>query len=334
MKHTATTLLVLTTAAIAIGAVNYADRVVSTTQNSNALRGTGWLTKNLSEEDGGQVPELYPGELQDVGPQFLLGRTQPQAPRHHWLEVFTDTQFFYTNNALLTEKGNRDTGVMVQTLQANFTPQPFALGKAMVSTRFGYRHQWWLYSLDKTRSGLNDFNFSVSSFYAGIRHSWDEKWVVSFNLDLNRYLSQDNDLQQFYSEFVPNWSLERNFQVGQKGYLTVGYYGSLHLTHTAPVPTSDLNDRLDTAFSATYSQELCPGLVVQPYYRLLFSAYTKNTSRTDVYNNLGVGLIYSFNENASIRATLGYENRNSNDNTVTDYNKLEFGGGVNFSMRF
>ncbi len=332
MKHTLATLLLLGTAALA---QNSADRAISATQNVNVrFRTSDRLAQRLPDLNTTQAPELFPGELQDVGPQFLLGRAQAAAPKRHWLEAFADTQFFYTNNALLTEKGNRDTGAMVLTLQATLSPEPFALGEAMVSPRFGYRHQWWLYSLDKTRSGLNNFNFSVSSFFAGVRHSWDEKWIASLSFDYNRYLSQDEDQEEFYTEFVPSWSLERNIQLREKSLLTIGYYGALHMTHTAPTPTSDINDRLDTILSVAYTQELLPGLAVQPYYRIQWANYGKNTDRNDLYNNLGVALIYSINEWATIRGTIAYENRNSSDNQVADYNKLEVGGGVNLSVRF
>lgn len=332
MKRTFTTLLLLTTAALAQTRV---ERVISATQNSDArFRSSERLAQRFADVNSTQAPEIFPGEMADVGPQYLVGRAQPAAPRHHWLEAFADTQFFYTSNSQLTEKGNRDTGAMVFTLQAAFAPEPFALGTGTATARFGYRHQWWLYSLDKTRSGLNDTNFSVSTFFTGIRQSWDEKWVASFNLDYNRYLGQDTDQQEFYTEFTPNWSLERNYQIGEKSLLTLGYYGAYHWTHAAPTPSSDINDRLDTTFSVTYTRELLPGLAVQPYYRIQWSHYVENANRNDLYNNLGVALLYSLTDWATIRTTFGFENRNSSDDLIADYNKIEVGGGVSLSVSF
>jgi hypothetical protein len=95
-----------------------------------------------------------------------------------------------------------------------------------------------------------------------------------------------------------------------------------------------INDRLDSTLGLFYSQELLPHLVVQPYYRFQWSHYTENSDRNDFYNTLGLSLIYSFNDWASLRTFVSYENRNSTDDTVADYNKWDSGAGVTFSARF
>ena len=56
--------------------------------------------------------------------------------------------------------------------------------------------------------------------------------------------------------------------------------------------------------------------------------------RNDFYNTLGLSLIYNFNDWASLRTFVSYENRNSTDDTVADYNKWDSGAGVTFSARF
>jgi hypothetical protein len=212
-----------------------------------------------------QVPELFPGEIEDVGPQFLVARPEAAQPEHRWFDAFFDTQLFYTSNALLSEKGNQDTSVMVFTLQAAINLPPMEVAGGILSPRVGYRHQWWRYSLDDTANQLNNFD---------------------------------------------------------------------HFTHTDPSPVSHINDRLDTALGFTYTRELLPSLFIQPYYRLQWSHYTENSDRNDMYNNLGLTVVYMFNEWASVRAFMNYENRNSTDDTAADYHKWDTGGGVTFSAKF
>jgi hypothetical protein len=97
---------------------------------------------------------------------------------------------------------------------------------------------------------------------------------------------------------------------------------------------SHINDRLDSSFGLTLTRELIPHLIGQAYYRFQWSHYTENSDRNDVYHSLGLALVYNFNDWASVRAFLGYENRNSTDDSVADYNKFDSGGGLTFTARF
>jgi hypothetical protein len=337
MKHLAL-LFAATSAALA---QSPADRAVSTTQSPAGKFRTTLPGASLRNVDMRAAPELFPGELEDVGPQYLLarrqeadGKTAAEPGPHRWFEAFADWQFFYTNNALLTEKDHRDTGVMVITLQAAINFPVVPLWGGQLATKAGYRHQWWMYSLDKSSSGLNNFDFSVATVFFAGRHSWDEKWVASFTIDYNRYLSHDDDYSEFYVELAPAWALERNFQLDEKTLLTAGYYGSYHWTQTDPNPVEHINDRLDTSLGLTLTRELIPNLIAQAYYRFQLSHYTENSDRNDAYHSLGLAFVYNFNEWASVRTFLGYENRNSTDDLVADYNKFDAGGGLTFTARF
>src|ERR1039457_5109643 len=48
---------------------------------------------------GASVPELYPGDDQDVGPQSVL-RIKPSQPL---FEAMADAQYFYTDNMFLND---------------------------------------------------------------------------------------------------------------------------------------------------------------------------------------------------------------------------------------
>jgi hypothetical protein len=340
MKRLALSIPLILTTAVAQDA---ADRAIATTQGAPRFRGSIPSDVLIREVKAQRIPELYPGEIEDVGPQFLVarpgataadGKGGPAPAVHHWFEGFADVQFYRTSNALLTEKGNSDTGVMVLTAQASFNAQPISIAGGELVARAGYRHQWWLYSLDSTANQLNNFDFAVATVFAGFRHSWNDVWVASLSLDYNRYLSLENDNAEFYVELAPNWSLERNFGLGEKGQITLGYYGAYHWTQTDPAPVKHINDRLDSALGVAATFELMPRLFAQPFFRFQWSHYTENSDRNDIYNTIGLGLVYVFNDWASMRTFISYENRNSTDDTVSDYGKWDAGGGVTFSAKF
>ena len=329
MKHILLTLPFVCAVAFA---QSPADRAISSVQSAAARTQTrAILTRSLMKQT---PPELYPGEFEDVGPQLLL--TQPAGAaekERHRLEGVADVQLYYTSNALLTEKGHADTGLMVTTLQAAVNLPTFELAGGQVATKVGYRHQWWMYSLNDSGSGLNDFDFAVSTFFVQARHTFGENWAAGVGLDYNRLLSHEDDWTEFYTELVPSWYLERNFSFGEKAQLTAGVYGAYHWTHTGDV-VAHINDRLDTSFAVAYSYELAPGFVAQPYYRIQWSHYTENSDRNDMYNSVGLSLIYALGESASVRAFVGYENRNSTDVLVADYGKWDTGAGLTLSAKF
>jgi hypothetical protein len=331
MKPLLLTVLIAATAA----AQTPADRAISTLQSADTRAKSG---KAMREQ---AAPELYPGEFDDVGPQFLLAPSQtgtrelegPTEQKRHWLEAFVDTQLYYTSNALLEEKGKSDTGLAVVTLQAAGNLPTFDLAGGQVATKLGYRHQWWMYSLNDSGSQLNNFDFAVSTFFLQARHTFGENWATGLGLDYNRLLSHDNEWTEFYTELVPSWYVERNVAFGDTAQLTAGLYGAYHWTHTDDT-IAHINDRLDTSFGISYSHQLTEKLVAQPFYRLQWSHYTANSDRNDIYNTLGLSLSYTISDAATIRAFASYENRNSTDDTVADYGKWDSGLGVTLGVKF
>src|ERR1043166_1452356 len=53
-----------------------------------------------SSDESASVPELYPAESSDAGPQSVLKRN----PRQTLFEAGADIQYFYTDNMFLTEE--------------------------------------------------------------------------------------------------------------------------------------------------------------------------------------------------------------------------------------
>src|SRR3954469_12893040 len=80
MRSLSVVLPLVTCCVTAMAQTGAVDRAVSTARTgAPGFRGTvpnGELIRNLRTEE---APELYPGELQDVGPQFLVAREQQAA---------------------------------------------------------------------------------------------------------------------------------------------------------------------------------------------------------------------------------------------------------------
>ena len=114
----------------------------------------------------------------------------------------------------------------------------------------------------------------------------------------------------------------------------MGYFGAYHLTHSDPLPTTNINDRLDSVFLATAVHQLCEKVIIQPFYRFQHAHYTENSDRNDVTNTFGIALAYLINDWASVRVFTSYEVRDSTDATIPDYHKWDTGGGVSVSIKF
>ena len=170
MRLTALTLLATATIASAARPV---DSAISTTQGANAQRRISGYGQRPT--DGEAVPELYPGENEDVGPQFLV---VPRV-RKTLFEAGVDVQYYYTSNALLSEKGNVDTGILLSTAYLGFAPTPIDLWGGKFAVRAGYREQMYNYGLDNTTNQLNNLDFAVGTTYLGGRFTFGANWTFS-----------------------------------------------------------------------------------------------------------------------------------------------------------
>ena len=321
-------LLILTAAA-----ANAASPIDSAIQTSQGVGTQGRLSAYAHRGgpgNGETVPELYPGENRDVGPQMLV---MPQA-RKVYFEAGVDMQYYYTSNALLTESGNTDTGVLLSTAYLGLAPTPFDLWGGKFAWRAGYKQQAYNYGFDKTSNQLNNLDFTIGTVYLNGRFTFLDNWTASLGMDYNRYLSFETSFDEFYTEAMPQWSLERTIQVNDRCYISLGYFGSYHLTHTDPLPTTNINDRLDSVFLITSVHQLTEKLILQPFYRFQHSHYTENSDRNDITNTFGVALAYLINDWSSVRVFTSYEVRDSSDSAIPDYGKWDTGGGVSVSVRF
>jgi hypothetical protein len=292
------------------------------------------------------APELYAGETDDVGPQSVL----QFKPRRTWLEASVDEQYFYSDNVFLANKNAVGADVLVSTVNAAFAPSAFDLAGGKFSPRLGYQHQWFNYDLagdhrlivlDYTAeppssytTGLDAFDFNAATVFADTAWSWHD-WTFTGGMDFRRLLTSDN-YDEFYREYVPRWSVRRDFQICPATSISLVYEGNYRFTESQLPPVGygrDMNDRTDQSLAVVGSWRVCPRFILQPFYRLQYTHFTK-THRDDVLNSCGLTACFPVTKQAAFRAFVGYDSMETDGFLAQDYTKLEAGIGLNFTLRF
>jgi len=289
------------------------------------------------------APEFYPGETSDVGPQTLV-----QYPRHPLFEASLDGQYFYSDNVFLAKSGRQSSDILVSTLNLAFTPAPFAFAGGTVSPRIGYQHQWFNYGLAGDQSDfILDFKtkqpgfvpiskFDFNSAMPFVDATWKRgDWTATFGADA-RWLLDSTTFNEFYHEFVPNWSVGRTFHLCDQASVYVGYQGDYRFTwsyYPPPRFNDQFNDRTDQALLAVGTWWLCDHVALQPYYRFQYSCYSM-AKRHDTLHSVGITLLLPVTPNIILRGFVGYDNMNTDGFFSQSYNNLNAGGGLNLSVGF
>lgn len=301
--------------------------------------------KTLSDaKPGDAVPTLYEEESEDVGPQSILRKK-----KHQWFRGSLDAQAFYTDNMLFQEDGEKSAGVAVTSVEAAFMTPPCITALASYRAEVGYRHQFFNYfgnddvftvagrSLD-----AEDFDFDSSTAFANLT-AQTKHYQFGIGFDYTRLLGFEplhrDDYDEFYSEVVPRWSVQRNFRVCDRSMVSLAYLGSYHFTDEdqplvfPPINLpDDRSERWEHTFLAAYTVALPCDLAVQPFYRFQFNDF----AHTDNYIVQTVGLSAGWYPcaNFALRGFVGYNWSDASDSRALEYTKLDAGGGVNVSVRF
>jgi len=288
-----------------------------------------------------EAPEIYPGENADVGPQHIL---KAGAPRKTWFEVVADSQYFYSDNLFLSDKNKQDGSIFVNTIQAAFAPEPFALGSGKMAVAVGFRSQWFNYGLGGGPTNISALDFNAQTAFATARYQFGN-WQAYGEFDFTRLLSQPNYVEA-YREYVPSLGIQRVFPVCDKLVLSAGASVGYHWTETPVIINqgSDVNDRFDASISLSASWEPIRKLVIQPIYRFQFTDYphftdsvtttAKPVERQDQINTFGLTTTYYFTKNISARIFANYEIRLNDYSAVYTYHKFDGGGGLGLDIRF
>lgn len=311
--------------------------------------------------DGADAPELYPEETSDVGPQTVL-RTKP---RRQLFEAMADIQYFYTDNAFLTETHHQNSDVLVSTVEFALKPTPYDFAGGTLAPSVGYEHQWFNFGLaDSDRVAvfkfgpnpfppggprsehLDIFDFNSQTAFTGLR--WNRgNWNADAGFDFRRLLSSSS-YSEFYREYVPRWGLQRAFTFGDRAALTVGYAGDYRFADPKPLTVilgggsiiaqvpPDMRDRTDHALFVTYDHALCSHVVLQPYYQLKYTRFVESEfgTRNDLLSSAGLAVYWTLCRNCDLRAFVDYNARFSNNRHVSEYRQFDGGLGLNVTVRF
>jgi len=319
--------LLLTVAATTLAQVPGAVDTVDKAQQRRKADATAQSTQATAS-----APELFPGELDDLGPQALL----QVKPRKTHFEAVADVQYLWTDNVLQTEQFKEDTTVLVSTVQFALAPDPYQLGCGEFSPRLGVRYQWYNYGLETDRPfDLLDFNARTIFVDGQFRLKCDV--VLEAGLEATQLLDTDNH-DDFYSELAPRWGIAWQPELCAAARLSVGYTGVYHASETPFLFFTDMNDRLDHIMHASLVIQCCRNFVAQPYYRFKATQYRENPSTgeglSENLHSVGIGLHYFFTRWCSVRAFVNYDLQESDDLLVPNYRQLDAGGGLNFTLRF
>ena len=290
------------------------------------------------------VPALYPGETSDVGPQSVV----TIKPRRTWIEADADEQYFYTDNMFLTGQHKQGADVLVSTVQAAFAPTPFPVRDGQLAPRVGYQHQWFNFGLDDDSrltvfnlntmmpqlAKLDSFDFNASTVFGDL--TWRQgNWRFTGGADFTRLLDSGS-YNEFYREYVPRWSVERQFSLSPATGIAIGYDGDYRFTTTQAPPMGyggSYNDRTDQGVYLVGSWRLCRYAILQPSYRFEYSHYT-SLRRDDFLHSFDLTLYFPLTKNIALRGFIGYDDLNTDGLFAEDYEKLDVGGGLNLFVRF
>lgn len=332
-------------------------RQMETTQREQAARQQQAEVAAKGEAPQSDVPETYPGENADLGPQVLLKQKAPQ--RKPLFEFSSDTMFSWTSNALGTphRRGNerQDTGTTAETLSLTIAPEPFALGAGKLALRAGYRHLLYVYDVTNRSAPLNLQNFEMSSVFLGANFNFKENWNAGLGVDYNRLLFSKrpwnllhrpidpSNWSEGYTELKPNWSLSRNIGLAEKLNLSVSYSGAYHFSHTDAI-VGDVRDFTSTADNwengASVSLIWTPieKLLLIPSYRFTHYLYTRSQRlggrRQDRTMSPNITAMYAFSQRLSLRASFGGDFRHSSQPENSGVRKYDTGVGISLTLKF
>lgn len=318
-------------------------------------------THDTAPASGGaqQVPDLYPGESDDVGPQVAVAAK----PARLHLETSLDSQYYHTSNVFLTEDASpssfglkvKGSDVLLTAVELAGTTDPVVMGEGEFQPRFGYRQQWYDFNISDKNAAppydANDLDFYAQTLFMEARYRYRKAWIFEGGFDWTQ-LSFTTGNSDFYSEVVPHWGVRRLITLDNARAITAGYQGAYYATQAdAPLFSSvpdNINDRVSHSLFLNYTQSITPKLIAQPFYRFKFTDYSHFTdansqplARKDYLHTVGASLTYYVLPEISVRGFASYDVNDSTANDqlccsgpIYDYKKFDAGVGINLNYRF
>lgn len=311
----------------------------------------------LSPTKDGQAPYLYEGEVEDIGPQYVL---QPHE-RPKYVQIMGDLQLYHTDNAALALTNKVGTDVTVFTVQVAVQSQAKEIANGIVTQlRAGFRYQSYWYGIFSGRnnstaptapgvfSPVKDLDFVIYQPFVEATFKKDAwygnlglRYAAFYNTNSRTAAAEDRN---FYQEWVPSGTVGYQLNLDSQRIIQLQYDGDFRGTHTDQMFTPSAGqqptgwqDRTDHAVSLIFSHIVGEHWVFQPAYRIMYTKYTNDArARQDIYNTLSFMVAYYFNEYASARAFTSIEWRNSSYEAGVDnsYQVWNLGIGASLNVSF
>ena len=283
-----------------------------------------------------KVPELFAGEIDDVGPQYLLvANVRPQP-----LELWSDFEITGTSNATLVETNPTRSTITSAQLGGtwHFAPRPRWGG--LLAFEAGFRGQTFRYGLLKNpKQPINFLEIDRNNFDligAHLAATWRrEAWFVSAALRGASFRNRAAD-RVFYQELSAEWQVFRQWRFGAHTTLTAGGEGALRWSHTDSygLLAPGLNNRVEQALVAVIDRALTVTWRVQPALRVQATRYThRDRHRDDLHASARLSLIRAVGP-GELRLGLGYDQRESTEAETFDFKKWDLALGGRMQWRF
>ena len=283
------------------------------------------------------VPELFAGEMEDVGPQFLL-LAQPGARP---LELWTDLEVTGTSNATLVETDPKaSTITSAQTGGTwHFGERPLRGGRLAFETGFKVQtYRYGLISGPKAKINFleidrNDFDLIGAHVQAGWRR---EGWLVATALRGASLRNRGNG-RVFYQELAGEWQIFRQWRTTPRRAWTIGLEGAARWSQTDSFGLLPVgwNNRIEQGLIAVLDQNLGARWRIQPALRVQGTRYTyRDRDRSDVHASGRLSLVHALTTAAELRLGLGYDRRDSSEPVIADFRKWDLGLAGSARWRF
>ena len=285
----------------------------------------------------GTVPELFAGELDDVGPQFLL-QARPAARR---FELWTDWEYTGTNNVTLEPAQPTASTLLAAQAGLTYHAPPVARGGGELSWEVGVRAQAYRYGFLANSNHPVNFieidrnNFDLVGAHAGA--AWQRGgWLVAGGLRGAALRSRSTG-RRFYEEAVIDAPGLRQWTLRPDTTLAAGLDAAWRRTRTDSfgLLPDHWNDRAELAFVASLERRFGANWRLQPSLRVQGTHYTQaDRARNDRHLFARLTLARGIGPAGELRLSLGHEQRESSDQTVNDYKKWDLALGGSLRWRF
>ncbi|WP_221029370.1 hypothetical protein [Actomonas aquatica] len=283
------------------------------------------------------VPSLFVGELDDVGPQYLL-IAQPKP--HRW-QLWADLEITATSNVTLVETDPATSTLTVAQVGLNRDSARHAHWGGTLGWQVGAQAQAYRYGFlagENEKVNLVEIdrnNFALGGLHA--RLDWQSgPWYAAVTARASTLRANATD-HTFYEELATEWALFWQKPLGAGRTLVLGGDGAMRFSATDSfgLLPHDWNNRIEQSISVLLDQTIGTRWHLRPSLRYLASHYTAaERDRFDQQVGARLAATCPLGRHAEMRLIVGFDHRESSDPLVPDFQKWDLGLAASAQWRF